>query len=231
MDTDATLVIVPAYDEQDSVGDVVHRVRALGLPCLVVDDGSADATADKANAAGATVVRMPVNTGVGGALRAGFRYAVEHGYRRAVQVDADLQHPPEAVPELLAALDGGAQLAIGSRFADGYEVGKARRWAMRFLAFVVRLRTGVALDDVTSGFRAVSEPLLSVFAYRFPAEYLGDTVEAILMAHATGATIAQVPVAMAPRRHGEATPSLRAGGHLARLVVALIAGKPSEMAR
>ncbi|HHC07438.1 MAG TPA: glycosyltransferase family 2 protein, partial [Actinobacteria bacterium] len=182
-------------------------------------------------AAGARVLEMPINTGVGGALRAGFRYAVEHGYRRVVQVDADLQHPPEAIPTLLEPLDAGAELVIGSRFADGYEVGFPRRLAMRILAGIVRLRTGAVLDDVTSGFRGIAEPLLSRFAYRFPADYLGDTVEAILIAHAAGASIRQVPVPMAPRRAGEATPPLRAGAHLARLFVALVAGKPTEMAR
>ena len=92
--THGTLVVTPAHDEEESVGLVVEGVRGLGLPVLVVDDGSTDNTAVAASAAGATVLRLPVNAGVGAALRTGFRYAVRHGFKRVVQVDADLQHPP-----------------------------------------------------------------------------------------------------------------------------------------
>ena len=161
-------------------------------------------------------------------MRAGFRYAVEHRYRRVVQVDADLQHPPEAIPTLLAAADEGIDLVIGSRFAAGYDTESHRRLAMRVLAGWVSRRVGVRLDDVTSGFRVISEPLLSEFAEHYPAEYLGDTVEAILQADAAGATIVQVGVPMAPRAGGTATSAIAAGGHLARMTVSVVAGKPQQ---
>lgn len=226
-----TLVIVPALDEEGTVGDVVERIRALGLPVLVVDDGSTDDTAVRAAAAGADVVSLPINVGVGGAMRTGFRYAVERGYKRVVQVDGDLQHPPEAIPVLVAEADSGVDLVIGSRFGGGYETSGHRRLAMRLLAWWVSRRVGVHVDDVTSGFRVISEPLLGFFADHYPAEYLGDTVEAVLQAHAFGASIAQVPVPMDQRRAGTATSPLAAGGHLARMVVSIIAGKPGRMGR
>lgn len=226
-----TLVVVPAFNEADTVGEVVRRVEAVGYPTLVVDDGSTDGTAAIAARAGATVITMPVNLGVGGAMRAGFRYAVEHGYRRVVQVDGDLQHPPEGIPNLIAAAGDGADLVIGSRFAEGYRAEGYRRVAMRTVAAVVSRMVGVHLDDVTSGFRVVSEPLLSRFADRYPAEYLGDTVESLLQAHASGATIAQVSVPMDRRSAGVATSRVAAGGHLARLAVAIVAGKPQRMGR
>lgn len=231
MSAGQTLVVVPAFDEAASVAEVVRRVTAVGYPVLVVDDGSTDATASLARGAGATVMRLPVNLGVGAAMRAGFRYAVERGHDRVVQVDADLQHPPEAIPVLIAAADDGAQLVIGSRFAAGYRVSGYRRVAMATVAGVISRMVGVTLDDVTSGFRVISEPLLSQFAERYPAEYLGDTVEAVLQAHAAGATIAQVPVPMEPRTEGESTSRLVASGHLARLAVSVVAGKPKEMAK
>lgn len=230
MTTTSTLVVIPAHNEAASVGVVVSRVRAVGYPCVVVDDGSEDDTAAVAGGAGASVVRMPVNVGVGGAMKCGFAYAVSQGYERVVQVDGDLQHPPEAIPDLIAAADRGADLVIGSRFSAGYEVTGARRLSMRLLANLVSRRVGTRLDDVTSGFRVISEPLLSAFARQYPAEYLGDTVEAVLQAGASGATIVQVPVSMEPRRHGQATPSIAAGGHMARLFVSMMARKPEGMA-
>jgi glycosyltransferase involved in cell wall biosynthesis len=216
-----TLVVIPAFNEQSTVGEVVRTVASIGLDCVVVDDGSTDDTAAVARGAGALVVRLPVNLGVGAALRAGFRYAVRNGYRRAIQVDADLQHDPGSIPDLVAAADAGAHLVIGSRFAAGYEVGKSRRLVMRALARLVSRRVGVPLDDVTSGFRAISEPLLSHFADDYPADFLGDTVEAIVIAHEFGATVAQVPVTMAQRRVGAATSGARAFGHLLRLLLVL----------
>jgi len=113
---------------------------------------------------------------------------------------------------------------IGSRFeAPGYRVPAVRRLMMRLLARIVSRRTGVRLTDVTSGFRAISDPLLSVFAEQYPSEYLGDTVEAILLAHRHGAQIGQVGVAMSSRPLGGGTPPARAAGYLAGLLVGLLA--------
>ena len=226
-----TLVVVPAHDEQASVAAVVARVSDVGYRVLVVDDASTDDTADRARAAGAMVVSLPVNLGVGGAMRTGFRFAVEHGFGRVIQVDADLQHPPEAIPDLVAVADDGIDLVIGSRFAGGYATAGHRRLAMRALAAWMSRRVGVDLDDVTSGFRVISQPLLGFFAEHYPAEYLGDTVEAIVQADAFGASIAQVPVPMAQRETGDATSGIAAGGHLARMAVAIVAGKPQRVGR
>jgi len=227
----STLVVIPAYNEVATVGEVVRRTRDAGLSSLVVDDGSSDDTVDAARRAGAVVISMPVNLGVGAAMRAGFKYAVGHGYQRVVQVDADLQHPPEAIHLLTDVADTGIDLVIGSRFAHGYKTGFSRRIMMRIVAGGVSRLVGVRLDDVTSGFRVVSEPLLRHFAQRYPAEYLGDTVESLLQAHSVGASIAQVEVPMDQRIAGVATSPIRAGGHLARLAVSVVAGKPRSMAK
>ena len=225
------LVVIPAHNEEGTVAEVVRRIRAVGYPAVVVDDGSSDDTSSRAGASGAAVVRMPVNVGVGGAMRAGFKFAVDSGYGRIIQVDGDLQHPPEAIPDLVQAADAGADLVVGSRFRAGYDIRGPRRLAMRALAATVSKAVGTHLDDVTSGFRVITEPLLGHFADRYPAEYLGDTVEALLQAHAFGATIVQVPVAMERRTSGEATSSVAAGGHLLRLAVSMLAGKPQWSAR
>lgn len=228
--TDATLVVTPAHNEEESVGLVVEGVRALGLPVLVIDDGSGDHTGLVASAAGAIVLRLPVNGGVGAALRTGFRYAVQHGFKRVVQVDADLQHPPQAIPLLLEAADEGADLVIGSRFGSGYDPG-LRRVGMRLLSGLVSRRLGVRITDPTSGFKVVTEPLLSEFARSYPAEYLGDTVEALLQAGAFGASVTEVQVPMDQRAAGAPTPTGHAAGQFSRVLLAIIVGKSGGRVR
>jgi glycosyltransferase involved in cell wall biosynthesis len=227
----STLVVVPALNEVGTIAELIHRIRDVGYQVLVVDDCSDDGTDTAAVRAGATVISMPLNLGVGGAMRAGFRFAVENGYDRVVQVDGDLQHPPEAIPDLVSVADQGFDLVIGSRFGHGYATEGYRRVAMRAVAGIVSRQVGVHLDDVTSGFRVISDPLLARFAESYSAEYLGDTVEAILQAHASGASLAQVSVEMQPRVSGRPTSRIEAGGHLARLAVAMVAGKPQRMGR
>lgn len=200
------LVIMPALNEAPTVGGVVERVRAAGLDVCVIDDGSTDATAEVAGAAGAAVLRLPLNLGVGGALRCGFRYALARGYDTVVQVDADGQHDPGLVRELLGVLDEtGADMVVGSRFAEGapgYDVRSVRRLAMAALARRAARVGGVYVADATSGFRAIRRPLLDRFAADYPVEYLGDTVEALIDAGRAGAKVIEHPVAMAPRAHG-----------------------------
>ena len=125
------LVVIPAVNEASSIAEVVSEVRGelAGVDVLVVDDGSTDDTGARAAAAGATVARLPYNLGVGGAMRTGYRYARDHGYEVAIQVDADGQHDPRYVPKLVDAL-AEADLVIGARFAGegDYRVRGPRAW-------------------------------------------------------------------------------------------------------
>lgn len=200
------LVVMPALNEETTVGEVVAQAHAAGYPACVVDDGSTDATAERAEAAGATVLRLPMNLGVGGALRCGFRYAISAGYDVVVQVDADGQHDPTTVHALLDHMHStGADIVIGSRFknpAEGYRVGLARRLAMRMLAGRVSLSARQRITDATSGLRAIRRPLLVEFAANYPVEYLGDTVEALVLAGRRGAIISECPVGMTRREAG-----------------------------
>lgn len=230
------LVIVPAFDEQDSVGSVIEEVHKHqpDADILVVDDGSADATAQRARLAGAAVLRLPFNLGVGGAMRAGFLYAVRNNYRAAVQVDADGQHDPQCIADLLRALNS-ADVVVGSRFAGrgSYRAAGPRRWAMRLLALGLSVLCRTRLTDVTSGFRAAGPRALALFAFEFPVEYLGDTVESLVVAHRAGLSITEVPVLMRPRLAGQASQNpLRALGYLLRagLVLALAAVRPAPKA-
>ena len=211
--SDRVLVVVPAFREESTVGDVVRGVRAAGFDCVVVDDGSPDRTTAVAREAGATVLRLAVNLGVGAALRCGFRYADSHGYDAVVQCDADGQHPPEAIAHLVAAARREqAHLVIGSRFADGagsFDVPRGRRFVMRMLSRLVRWFGHVQVHDTSSGFRYIGRPLLGEFARTYPVQYLGDTVEALVAAGRAGYRVVEVPMALLPRAGGE--PSARPG--------------------
>jgi glycosyltransferase involved in cell wall biosynthesis len=200
------LIVVPAWNEQQTVGDTVREIRAAtpDLPVLVVSDGSTDRTAEVAREAGALVLELPFNLGVGGAMRAGFRYAVRHGYTAAVQVDADGQHDPAEVPLLLEKL-AEADVVIGARFStadDEYRVRGPRKWAMVVLSKVMSRLAKTRLTDVTSGFKASGGRALAVFAQHYPVEYLGDTVESLVIALRAGCRVTQVPARMRPRRGG-----------------------------
>lgn len=201
------LVVVPAFNEAPSVASVVASIKKLGWKVLVVDDGSVDATAREARRAGAVVATHATNLGVGAALRTGFTYAVQHGYSRVVQCDADGQHRAELIDYLVSqATMSGADLVIGSRFlvdvAGSMQVASHRRLAMRWLSWLLLRKTGVRVHDTTSGFKCVSEPLLSEFASSFPAHFLGDTFESCFVAARYGYSVVEVPVVMDERAHG-----------------------------
>jgi glycosyltransferase involved in cell wall biosynthesis len=217
------LVVVPAWNEQASVG---HVIKEIGSACpqadvLVVDDGSTDATVQIARQAGAAVLSLPYNLGVGGAMRAGFRYALRSGYRVVVQVDADGQHDPAAIQQLVDALDE-ADVVIGARFAGegAYTVSGVRRVAMRVLARMLSRITKTKLTDATSGFRATGPRALPLFARSYPTEYLGDTLESLVIAARSGCVCRQVPVVMRPRYAG--TPSQSAWKSFAYLTRAFL---------
>jgi len=224
-----TLVIIPAYNEEHSL-PMVLKDLAEQLPdfdVLVISDGSVDGTAAVARAAGVNVVELPFNLGIGGALRTGFAYAARTGYERGVQFDADGQHDPEQVARLLAALDRGADMSVGSRFAEGgavtYDVGLVRRAAMRMLRLMVRVMVGQQFTDTSSGFRAFSRPVLEFFADTYPVEYM-DSVEALVLACNAGFRVDEVAVNMRGRTGGApSTGGIKLVYYYVRLVVVVLA--------
>lgn len=220
------LIIVPAWNEAASIGEVVGEIRGElpGVDVLVVDDGSVDDTSQIAREAGAIVARLPFNLGVGGAMRLGYRYAKSAGYDVAVQIDADGQHDPRYVPKLIDGLQD-ASLVIGARFAGegDYQVRGPRRWSMAMLSFVLSALAGCKLTDTTSGFRACDRALIELFAGWYPVEYLGDTVETVVRVIRLGYKVMQVPVAMRQRFAGAPTKSpAKAMVYLARAFFTLL---------
>src|SRR5919106_4178850 len=154
------IAIVPAHNEEGAIAGVVREIQAFdpGLEVVVVDDGSVDRTAVRAAAAGAHVVRLPFNLGIGGAVPTGFRYALEHGFQLAVRLDGDGQHDPQELPRLLEPLLAGeADIVVGSRFAGagGYRPPLARSLGIRLFARLVSVLVGRRVTDTTSGFQAL----------------------------------------------------------------------------
>ncbi|MFP4055218.1 MAG: glycosyltransferase family 2 protein, partial [Phycisphaerae bacterium] len=209
--TPKVLIIVPAYNEGDSIADVLADVRTH-LPdsdVVVIDDGSADNTAAAARAVGATVLQMPFNLGVGGAMQTGYLYASQRGYDVAVQLDGDGQHPAEEARRLVEEI--GRQevdLLIGSRMGpdNDYRFPFMRRVGIGLIAAIVWLVSGRRIADPTSGFRASSRRMMRFFARHYPQSYLGDTVEAMVMAARHGMRIGQTPVRMRPATHSSIRP-------------------------
>lgn len=205
------LVIIPAWNEESVLAPVLEEVRQAipdNADVLVVSDGSTDRTAEIAHEAGVRVLDLPLNLGVGGAMRAGYLYAQRHGYDYAVQLDADGQHDPAEIPELLAAAQReSADLVIGARFAGKgeYSVRGPRHWAMVVLSVILSRICGTKLTDTTSGFKLAGRRAIALFSREYPAEYLGDTIEALVIAARSGLKIRQVAVEMRPRAGG--TPS------------------------
>lgn len=220
-----TAVIIPAFNEAEALPATLRELRTArpDLHVIVIDDGSRDRTAELARSAGVDVLSLPYNLGIGGALRLGFRYAVEYGYERALQFDADGQHDPNEIAALLAPLDDGADLVIGSRFAGrgDYKVGRGRGVAMRLLRSLAMRLAGQRFSDTSSGFRAFSRPMLERFSVDYPIEYL-DSVEALVFACRAGYDVREIPTTMRDRSAGTASNRrFRLLYHYVRLLVVL----------
>ncbi|MSX64947.1 MAG: glycosyltransferase, partial [Actinobacteria bacterium] len=152
--TRSALIAIPAWNEEGSIADVIAKVQEH-LPTagiLVVNDGSTDNTAQVAEQAGAMVVSLPFNVGVGGAMRTAFLYAKREGYQALVQVDADGQHDPADLDKLLAGLNE-ADIVVGTRFHPDsmYFIGGPRRWAMVLLSKALSAMAKTPISDSTSG--------------------------------------------------------------------------------
>ncbi|MCW2951649.1 MAG: glycosyl transferase family 2 [Conexibacter sp.] len=225
------LAIVPAYNESGSVAAVVRDVmtHAHGFDVLVVDDGSTDATTATALQAGAKVIRLPFNLGIGGAMQAGYLYASEQGYEVAIQVDGDGQHDARHIPELLAHLVKNPQLDMvtGSRFvsadAHGYRSSASRRVGIRIFARVISAITGSTVTDPTSGFRMTTRRGIELFAHDYPHDY--PEVEAILMMHAHQLQSAELSVTMRSRTTGVSSINpTRSAYYMVKVLVAIFIG-------
>jgi glycosyltransferase involved in cell wall biosynthesis len=222
------LAIVPAFNEEASVGHVIDEIRAFdpGFEIAVVDDGSTDRTAGVAADRGVHVIRLPFNLGIGGAMQTGYRYAFEQGFDVAVQVDGDGQHDPGQLALILEpVLEGQADLVVGSRFAGGgaYRSTAARRIGIRIFAGVVSAVVRQRLTDTTSGFRAVNRKGIALFAADYPHDY--PEVEATVMCVKHKLRLTEVPVEMRERSGGRSSiTAFRSIYYMTKVLLAIFVG-------
>ena len=205
------LIVVPAYNESATIAKVVGEIHEAGFTCVVVDDGSEDDTSKLAKEAGANVLTLPFNAGVGGALRCGFRFAIEKQFKAIIQCDADGQHHSHHFRDLIDTTNTtGADLVLGSRFLSKENMldpNIMRRFAMWWLAKVASRATGRSITDSTSGFRLIQRPLLDELAEHLPEYYLGDTFEALVVLGRAGYSVEEIGTAMSPRQSGVSSAS------------------------
>ena len=201
------LILIPAYQEERSIGGLVRSLRErYPYDLLVVNDGSMDNTGGAAREAGATVLGLPCNLGIGGAVQTGFQYARERGYHVVVRIDGDGQHDVEDIPKVLEPILGGrADAAIGSRFLGetGYRGSIPRIFGIRFFRLLVNLTTGYRVTDPTSGFFAINRRLIEFYSDHYPSDY--PEVDAYILMHHLKARAVEVPVRMYERLEGKSS--------------------------
>ena len=223
----AVLIIIPAYNEEESIGQVVAGVkRSAGFAdILVINDGSTDNTAAVARRCGASILNLPYNLGIGGAVRAGYRFAEEMGYAFVVRIDGDGQHNPDDIPRLLAPVQQGqADVAFGCRFCGGftsYRPPLARRLGIRLFGLVVSLIVGQEIHDATSGLRCANRKAIRYFARYYPQDY--PEVESHILLHKAGLSEVEVPVIMCARIAGRSSISpLRSVYYAFKVLLAIL---------
>ena len=227
------LVVLPAFNEEKNLPPVIRAVRAavLHADVLVVNDGSTDRTSSVARASGALVLDMVGNMGVGTAVQAGFRYGWENGYDRLVRMDSDGQHPPEAIPDLLAESQRtGCDMVLASRFGanGGYKSTRFRSVGIRGLAAFLSIICRRKVTDPTSGFHVLSRPLLFFFAHVYPVDY--PEPEALAMMRRHGYDFVEVAVPFRERASGRS--SIRGWGtfyYVVKVFVALLVDRMKPM--
>lgn len=202
-----TLVIIPAYNEGGKIAGIIGKIKSLGLgvDVAVVDDGSKDDTAARAKEAGAVVLSLPGNLGYGGALQTGFRYALRDGYSYAVQIDADGQHEPTYIKDLLDPVKAGeADVSLGSRFMGlgDYKPTFARAMGMKLFGGIASAIIGRKVTDPTTGFQALNRDVICFYASNtYPVDF--PDADVLIMLHRAGLKSIEVPVMMYPRAEGK----------------------------
>lgn len=220
------MAIVPAYNEEKNIYKVVSSIKKYrpDVDVLVVNDGSTDDTSYEARRAGARVIDITCNLGIGGAVQTGYIYAIDNGYDIVIQIDGDGQHDAKDLSRLINCIETGeADMAIGSRFIDstGYKPTLLRKIGIEFFSIIASLLIGCPIKDTTSGYRAVNRKVIELFANYYPLDY--PEVEALVYASRRGVKIKEISVDMKERAEGRSsiTP-FKAFYYMIKVTLALI---------
>lgn len=223
-----TLVIIPALNEEDSIAHVVATIRQqiAWADVVVVNDGSSDHTGDIARAAGALVLHLPYNVGIGASVQTGFMFAADQGYEIVLRSDGDGQHNPHDLCRLVETLQTtDADMVVGTRFIEkrGYGATLPRRIGILILARLISTIIGQPVTDPTSGFCAFNRPTIKLFAHVYPHDY--PEPEGLVVAHRAGLRIREIPVTMKPRYAGQSSITrLRSVYYMFKVTLAILIG-------
>lgn len=203
-----TLIIIPAYNEQENINSVVDNIinNYSQFDYIVINDCSSDSTEKILEENNYNYISLPVNLGIGGGVQTGYKYALEKGYDIAIQMDGDGQHSPKYFSEVIKIIEEGrADIVIGSRFLEkeGFQSTKLRRVGINFLSFLIKLTSGENVKDVTSGYRAVNRKFIDIYAKKYSQDY--PEPEAIVQAAMYDAKILEYPVIMFDRLGGKSS--------------------------
>ncbi len=220
------LVIIPAYNEEDNILNIVAEIKkkAPDFDYVVVNDHSIDDTIRKCREMKINVIDLPINLGIGGAVQTGYKYAYIKNYDYAVQLDGDGQHDPAYLEMMLDRIvDNNADMIIGSRFIEkkGFQSSATRRFGIRYFTVVIRLLTGSVITDPTSGFRMVNRKIIEKFAKNYPGDY--PEPESIVSVLKTGGRVIEVPVEMRERQGGVSSINIkRSIYYMVKVTIAII---------
>lgn len=199
------LIIIPAYNEAENIEKVIEQLLMYfpQYDYLIVNDGSTDKTKDICMEKGYSVINLPINLGIGGAVQTGYRYAFANNYDIAIQMDGDGQHDPFFLTDMIDCIEKDvADVVVGSRFINknGFQSSLARRTGIVILSWLGWLLTGIRLRDITSGYRVVNKHMIDIYSHDYPSDY--PEPEAMIIAAIWGCRIKEYPVEMKEREGG-----------------------------
>lgn len=201
------LIIIPAYNEEKSIEKTIGKLKDenIEVDYVIINDCSKDSTLSICKNNNLNVIDLPVNLGIGGAVQTGYKYAYQNDYDIAIQMDADGQHNPKYVKELVQAIEEGNDMVIASRFIDkkGFQSTFLRRMGINLYSTLIKLFSGVTIKDTTSGYRAVNKRIIKYFAKNYPVDYPEPETNAILAK--TKCKIKEIPVEMEERTGGKSS--------------------------
>ena len=180
-----TLVIIPAYNEEEAIVGAINNLKKCCdgmVDYVIINDCSKDNTLKKCNENNFNVINLPINWGIGGAVQTGYKYAYRFGYDIAIQMDADGQHDPKYISEIIEKIKAGNDMVIGSRFIEknGFQSTFVRRIGINLYSKIIKLFTGKVIKDTTSGYRAVNKKIIKIFANNYPVDYPEPETDAFI---------------------------------------------------
>ena len=199
------LIIIPAYNESENIVRTIEDIqkKAPDFDYVIINDCSTDDTGRICKEHGFNVINLPANLGIGGAVQTGYKYACNHGYDYAVQVDGDGQHDPRFLEQMLQVMqEKGLDMLIGSRFItkEGFQSSGLRRTGIKYFTWLIRLLTGKTITDPTSGLRMINKDIIQYFAKEYPRDY--PEPESIVAVLKRKKKVQEIPVIMRARAGG-----------------------------